>query len=319
MNKRTRVIAAIRGQEVDSIPSSFSLHFPGEIAYGDLGVESHLDFFEKTDTDILKFMNENLVPYLGEIKGAADYKVLKSISIKDSFIQDQISMTKKILDRCDPDGFMLGTLHGITASAIHPLEKSGLNYYEARKLLCDLLREDAKPVLEGMKRITEVMCQLAQEYIKSGMDAVYYAALGAEHRYFTDDEFAEWIEPFDKMIMTAIKEAGGYCFLHICKDQLNMERYQDYGTYADVINWGVYEAPFSLEDGKKLFPGKTIMGGLANRSGVIVDGTEEEIHKTVQEVIASFGRKGFILGADCTLATEQDYQRVRAAVEAARA
>ncbi|MFR2985507.1 MAG: hypothetical protein ACLTMD_05415 [Clostridium sp.] len=42
--------------------------------------------------------------------------------------------------------------------------------------------------------------------------------------------------------MKAIKDAGGYCFLHICKDQLNMDRYKDYGPYADVVNWGVYEA-----------------------------------------------------------------------------
>lgn len=318
MRKRERVISAIKGQEVDCIPSSFSLHFPREIAFEDLGVESHRDFFKKTDTDILKIMNENLVPYVGEIKKAADYNLLRNISIKDDFMQGQINMTKKILDRCDSDGFTLGTLHGITASSIHPLEKSGLSYDEARKLFCSMLREDSKQVLEGMKRITEVMCQLAQKYIESGVDAIYYAALGAEHHYFTDEEFAEWIEPFDKLIMTAVREAGGYCFLHICKDNLNMERYKTYGTYADVINWGVYEVPFSLEDGKKLFPGKTIMGGLANRSGVLVDGTNEDIRKAVKDVIASFGRRGFILGADCTLATDQDLYKVRAAVEAAR-
>ena len=38
--------------------------------------------------------------------------------------------------------------------------------------------------------------------------------------------------------MKAIKDAGGYCFLHICKDQLNMDRYKDYGPYADVGELG---------------------------------------------------------------------------------
>ena len=113
-------------------------------------------------------------------------------------------------------------------------------------------------------------------------------------------------------------EAGGYCFLHICKDQLNMERYKDYGAYADVVNWGVYEAPFSLEQGRTMFPGKAIMGGLANRSGVLVDGSEEEIKEEVRNMIKKFGRRGFILGADCTLATEQDLKKIRTAVEAAR-
>ena len=64
----------------------------------------------------------------------------------------------------------------------------------------------------------------------------------------------------DLQIYEGHQDAGGYCFLHICKDQLNMDRYKDYGPYADVVNWGVYEAPFSLEDGRKMFAGKTIMG-----------------------------------------------------------
>ena len=60
------------------------------------------------------------------------------------------------------------------------------------------------------------------------------------------------------------------------------------------------------------------MGGLKNRSGVLVDGNEEAVAQEVTSVIQSFGRKGLILGADCTLATEQDLSLVRAAVETAR-
>ncbi|MEG0368880.1 MAG: uroporphyrinogen decarboxylase family protein [Hungatella sp.] len=319
MTKRERVIAAMNGQEVDGIPSGFSLHFPIEEAFGDAAVESHLKFFKETDTDILKIMNENLVPYMGEIKTAADFGMIRTISMQDQFMKDQVELVKKILDRCDPEGFTMGTLHGITASSIHPLEKMGFGYDEVRKIHANLLKEDPKPVLEGMKRIADGMCQLAQKYVDLGVDSVYYAALGAETRYLTDEQFAEWIEPFDKMIMTAIKEAGGYCFLHMCKDQLNMKRYQDYGKYVDVVNWGIYEVPFSMEEGRNLFPEKTIMGGLPNRSGVLVEGSDKDVKKAVEEMIHSFGRTGLILGADCTMATEQDLSKVRAAVEAARA
>ena len=169
-----------------------------------------------------------------------------------------------------------------------------------------------------MKRIADVMCELAGTYIELGVDGVYYAALGGETRFFTDEEFDKWIKPFDLQIMKAIKDAGGYCFLHICKDQLNMDRYKDYGPYADVVNWGVYEAPFSLEDGRKMFAGKTIMGGLPNRHGVLVDGPAEAVKEETRKVIEDFGRTHFILGADCTLATEQDMDLLKAAVEAAR-
>ena len=97
-----------------------------------------------------------------------------------------------------------------------------------------------------------------------------------------------------------------------------MERYRDYSVYADVVNWGVYEAPFSLEMGKELFAGKTIMGGLPNHHGALVEGSKTEIEAEVKKVVDTFGRKGLILGADCTLSTQQDRTKVRMAVEAAR-
>ena len=104
----------------------------------------------------------------------------------------------------------------------------------------------------------------------------------------------------------------------MCKDGLNMKRYETYHSLADVVNWGVYETHFSLEEGRRMFPGTTVMGGLANRSGVFVDGTVSELRSAVKDVIRSYGKKGFILGADCTLPTEIAYARIKAAVEAAR-
>ena len=58
------------------------------------------------------------------------------------------------------------------------------------------------------------------------------------------------------------------------------------------------------------------MGGLANRSGVLVEGSLEEIGGAVRRIIREFGPTGFILGADCTLPTEIPYERIRAAVQA---
>lgn len=320
MTKKERVIAAIKGEAVDKVPSSFSLHFPKDVAFGDAAVEAHLKFFEESDTDILKIMNENLVPYMGEIHQGSDYHMVREMTMEDDFMKAQVELVKKILDRCDKDAFTLGTLHGVTASSIHPLEKIDprRTYDEVREMLCRLLHEDKDTVLAGMQRVTNVMCDLARTYIELGVDGVYYAALGGETRFFTDEEFEQWIKPLDLQIMKAIKDAGGYCFLHICKDGLNMDRYKDYGSYADVVNWGVYEAPFSLEEGRKMFAGKTILGGLPNRHGVLVDGPAEAVKEETRKVIREFGKTGFILGADCTLATEQDMSLLRAAVEAAR-
>jgi uroporphyrinogen decarboxylase len=263
-------------------------------------------------------MNEYLVPSYGPFTSARDYRKIPTFFKDASFIQDQIAFTQKIVEKSDPNAFMLGTLHGILASSIHPLEKSGMPYEQTRTFLVQALRTDPQPVLDAFKRIADGMCELALQYRLAGMDGIYYAALGAEKQYFTDEEFARWIAPFDHQILQAIKESGAYSFLHMCKEDLNLKRYSSCMDMVDVVNWGVYEAPLSLEEGRSLFAGKTIMGGLPNRTGVLVDGSKEEIQGTVKSIIETMGKTGFILGADCTLATEQDTERVRTAVEACR-
>lgn len=317
MNKRERVIAVIKGEKPDHIPSGFSLHFPRKEKNVEEDVRFHLDFFRKTDTDIIKIMNENLVPDFGPIQRPEDWEKIPNLKLSDGFMQNQLELTKRILDQADGEAFSLGTLHGICASAIHPIE-SRYGYEAVRRMQAAHIRENKKPVLEAWKRIADCMAQLAQKYIELGVDGVYYAGLGGEKRYFTDEEFAECIEPFDKQILQAVKEAGGYVFLHICKDGLNMQRYASYKELCDVVNWGIYEAPFSIEEGRKLFEGKAVMGGLANRSGVMVEGTIDELKAAVKRLVEEQGEKGFILGADCTLPTEIPYERIRAAAEAAR-
>ena len=130
-------------------------------------------------------------------------------------------------------------------------------------------------------------------------------------------EFERFIKPGDLQIMDAIRDAGGYVFLHICKDHLGMERYRDYADHFDVVNWGVYEVPFSLEAGRELWPGKTILGGLANRTGAITESAEAVIAEA-QKVVDEFDRKGIIIGADCTIATDQDRSIIKALSDACR-
>lgn len=322
MNKHERVVAAIKGEEVDGLPSSFSLHFPPEAAVGPEAVEAHLRFFEDTDTDILKVMNEHLLRQYDMVYTPSEYNAaVVKLTSDTSYIEKQVEMTKQILDRAEKDAFTQGTLHGIVATAIHVIGHMGEHYpwMAERQMLTDFCRWDEPAMADAFERIADYMCELARAYVQdAGVDSVYYAALGGETRWFTDDEFARLVEPGDRKIMKAVKDAGGYCFLHVCKDTLNMERYRPYAAEADVMNWGVYEVPFSLEQGRELWPGKTLMGGLENRSGAIASGDAEQARQAVRDLVADFGRTGLIVGADCTLATEQDRSVVRAVVEEAR-
>lgn len=317
MTKKERVIAAIEKREVDVIPCSFSLHFEDDFAFGEEGIKSHLEFFEETDVDILKIMNENRVPNVDNILSPDDWSKIPTYSLEDDFMQSQIKMVEGILSACGTDVFTLGTIHGICASGIHPLKETTGSYENSRDLICKHFRQNKKPMLEAFQRITDGMCLLARKYIQLGVDGVYLASLGADRKWFTDDEFKECIDFFDKQIIKAIRDEGGYIMLHMCNSDLEMTRYKDYDSLVDIVNWGVYDTNFSLEEGRKLFPSCTILGGLENRSGIIIDATDEELSAEVKNIIANFGKTGFMIGADCTLPTELPYARIRVATDSA--
>ncbi len=316
MNKKERVQAAIAMKPVDHVPACFSLHFPSEIAKGDAAIKAHLDFYRQTDCDVLKIMNEYLVPPIGEMNSAADWNKVPAYNRHSPFMQAQLDTIGRILQGAGEDVYSLATIHGICASAIHPLE-ARYGYVPTREKMVETFRANKRTVLDAFDRIADAMCDLAAASIEAGCNGIYYAALGGEKHFYTDEEFAECIAPFDLRIMDAARAAGGDVFLHICKENLNMERYRDYGVHCDVVNWGIYEAPYTMQQGRALFPGKTMMGGLANRSGVLVEGTDAQLQAEVREIINDFNGEGFILGADCTLPTEIPYQRIATAVHAA--
>ncbi len=316
MNAKDRVIAALEQREADAVPAGFSCHFEKGNEYGDAGVAAHLAYFSATGGDISKIMNDNRIPTMSAVKTPAAWKEVRGFSLEEEFIRRQFELTRRILEKADASRFMMGTLHGVVAACRHATG-AGYTYEETRRLMCAHFRENKQPVKDAFCRMADSLSKVAEQFAALGLDGVMYASLGGERQYFTDEEFAELVAPLDRQVLLAIRAAGARPILHICKENIGMNRYESYVNDVDAFNWGVYETSFPLEEGRKLFKGKTIWGGLANRSGVLAEGTPGEIGAAVQKLIGQFGAKGFILGADCTLPASLPPENIRAAVEAA--
>ena len=303
MKNRERVLAAVSGKPVDYVPAGFWIHFPKDCFETEKSIQAHLDFFDKTGTGIMKIMNENLVPCDIPIEKASDWKN----------ITDQIEIVKRILDKTHDKGVTLLTVHGIVASAWHARGGSA-GYETGRQLLVNHLRENPSAVHSAYEVISDALVILVEEAISAGIDGIYYAALGGEDYLYTEEEFQEFVKPYDIKILKAAQKSPCFNVLHICKDHVNLSRYKDYP--ADVVNWGVYKQNPSLEEGRKVFPNSAILGGLNDRSGVLVGGTDVEIEDEVFNILGRMGTTKFILGADCTLPTEISYSKIRTAVTA---
>ncbi len=315
MDKKDRLYRALAGEEVDYVPSGFWFHFPEEQYYGDEAVKAHLDFYANADLDILKIMNEYQYRPGFEIKTPSDWRRLKPQKIKDSYFQGYIDVIKKIADTLKGEVPLLATIHGVFASAFHCCMRPG-ETLAGKNLLMDHIKEEPEFVLSGFSAIADTLAELSLACIDAGVDGIYYATLGGEDYRFSEKEFLRYIKPFDIQALHPVQNVCDLLILHICSEKLRLPVYADYPDNA--INWAVHESRYSLEDGKRIF-NRTILGGLDDRSGVMVEGPEREIMHEVTKIVNEFGKRGFILGCDCTLPTNIPISHIRAAIEAARA
>ncbi|MGN0906674.1 MAG: uroporphyrinogen decarboxylase family protein [Bullifex sp.] len=318
MTKRELVTKVMSGEATDITPSCFSLHFPQEEKFGDRTVKAHLQFFRDTDTDIIKIMNENAFPANPGVYSVADFSRIRVQDSRSAFVQNEVDLVRAILDEADGDRYPMCTIQGVIASLGHSMRPQYQPLDEIRALQCACYRENPGIMKDAVKRVTESLCYLVRAVIEAGCDSIFYAVLGGEKNCFTRDEAEDIQAPFDKEVLKAAKDAGGKVILHLCKTNLDFERFASYGPYIDGVNWGVYENSIPLEEGLRLFPGKTILGGLEHRSGIIREGSDEEIKAEVHSLRKRMKGHPYILGADCTLATDQDRNKVKTAVEAAR-
>lgn len=312
MTPKQRVLAAVKGESPDRVPAAFWLHFPESMHHGEPAVKAHLDFLAQTETDILKVMNENLLP-CRSITRADEWRHVRPLNLSDSFVADQLDIIKAIADKVGDRVVVITTIHGVFASAFHTA--FGRDDYEAKRGgLAAHFRERPKLVKAAFQAIAEGLVALTYASLEAGAQGIYYASLGGERSVLTDEEFEELIKPLDLAVLQAAEGAEAFNVLHICKDYVNMERYVDYRP--QVVNWAVHENNPPLIEGRELFPGSVLLGGLDDRAGVLVTGTVQEIEQAVIATIQEMGTTGLILGADCTLPTEIAYERIRHAVRA---
>ena len=303
MNKIQRVRAALAGEIPDRVPASFWFHFPEEQAHGKESVQAHLDFYRQADLDFLKIMNEHPYRVKTDIKNPADWRKLKPAPLSSSFFQAQLDEIKMITDELGGECLTATTIFNPFSSGNHC---SG-------KQVTEHLKMDPESVNIGLATIAESLAEFAAACIEAGADGIYFSAQGGEADRFEEEVFLNAIKPHDLTVLDAVKDIADFNILHICRDNIRLHLYSNYP--GNVVNWAATaQNNVPLAAGKNLFD-RTILGGMDDR-GVIVDGPPEEIEARVHEVLAEFGTKHLILGADCTLPTGIEIEHIRAAVEA---
>ena len=317
MTKRERVIRAMQNQPVDRPPVGFWFHFSKEDSLGQRCVDAHLRYYNNVDVDIAKLMCDGYFDYPNPVakavKEPGDWYAMKPLGPDSEFIRGQVERAKAVKAGLKSDCLVLYNVFAPFSS---------IRFGTSDELVMRHLREDPKAIEYALDVIAQDNALLCEKLItETGIDGVYYCVQGGEKNRFTPDEYRRYITPSDLKVLEHANRFSGYNVLHCCGwagIPNNLEVWRDYPAAA--INWACFIENMGLCEGKEFFGGKCVLGGFDNRAtGLMYNGTREEIQEFTRELVQRSGSTGVMLGADCTLPATVDVNHIQWVVDAVSA
>lgn len=323
MDKRTRVLNAMNGREVDHVPCGFWFHFGGEEALGDANVQAHLKYYRETDLDFVKIMCDGYFPYpLPKIEKAADWRTLTPLTADHPFIREQVERARAIVQEMGKERCVFYNVFAPFSSLRFGAGEIGISDGQ----VMEYIREDENAVMAALDVIAQSNALLAELLItEAGCDGVYYCVQGGEYDRFTPEEYRKIITPSDLYVLEHANRFSENNILHMCGWAGNKNQLKIWQNYpVKTVNWAVFVEGLSLQDGRYFVNGRTVLGGFEThwdehtQQGIIYTGTREELQEYTRNLILDFGKRGLMLGGDCTIDSKLDWERIRWILEAAR-
>lgn len=326
-NKKQLVLDALNNKPTERVPVGFWFHYTKnemlpvsenpEMRKQNL--DGHKKFVQEFKPDFVKLMSDGYffepktAKFLHNVKSAKELYELKPVSKDDSWISEQVSLVKELTSSFVNEVL---TFYNIFA----PATAFKWSVEGADKKLTQFIKEDKYAVLYALSVIAKNTQAVAEAVISEGKaDGIYLSVQTIQEAFVGPDLYAEVISPSELSVLNAAIGAGGKNILHVCGYEgarNNLSLFKNYP--ANAVNFASVVEGVSLAEAKKIFGGKTIIGGFANTTdGILFSGTKEEIQAETKRILKDSGRTGIILGADCTIPRSTDLQHLEWIREAA--
>ncbi|MFS9450075.1 uroporphyrinogen decarboxylase family protein [Streptococcus cristatus] len=321
-SKRELVLKAFRGEPVDRVPVGFWHHFTSEeewlAGFGNQAIieknlAGHQAFLAEVEPDFIKLMSDGYFAYpnerLKKVQSIKDLADIEPLGADHPWISEQVELVQKIRAGFTED---LVAIYNIFAPVTYFKWLVG-KVAGGDDIIADFLAEDA----EVTKRVLDVIAQdiaaLTERIIKeAGADGIYLSVQSIQDARVSAEDYKAFIAPSELAVLEAANAAGGVNILHICGYEgarNDVHLFTDYP--AQVINWAVGPEGISLAEGRKLFGGRTVLGGFENgKTGLLYTGSQEAIQNETKRLIAEAGKDALIIGADCTIPSDIDPERI---------
>lgn len=308
MNKKQRVLAAIRGEQVDRVPYSLWLHnFAREATALELADET-TELYEAFDWDFLKPQSR---PYcFAEMFGLkftasrqrevwpvithhptttpAEFAALRPVDPSSGALGEQLEALQIIRSRVGKDVPTVATIFA-------PIMVSSFMLPGGNADVARMMRQAPEEFEQGLAAISETLAGYAKLCTDAGFEGIFYATNLANKDMMTPAEFERFQRPFDVPVIEASK--GPFNILHMCGDEILLDQFADYP--ATVMSWATTAKNPSLSVVHKR-SGKAVLGGLPGKPS-IKSMHEAELLAHGQRSLDEMGGRFHLLGPDCSI------------------
>ena len=322
-SKRELVLKAFRGEPVDRVPVGFWHHFTSEDewlvgfrnqAIIEKNLAGHQAFLAEVDPDFIKLMSDGYFAYpnerLKKVQSIKDLADIEPLGADHPWISEQVELVQKIRAGFTED---LVAIYNIFAPVTYFKWLIG-KVAGGDDIIADFLVEDAVLTKRVLDVIAQDIAALTERIIKeAGADGIYLSVQSIQDARVSAEDYKAFIAPSELAVLEAANAAGGVNILHICGYEgarNDVHLFTDYP--AQVINWAVGPEGISLAEGRKLFGGRTVLGGFENgKDGLLYTGSQAAIQDETNRLIAEAGKEALIIGADCTIPSDIEAERIQ--------
>lgn len=329
-SKRELVLKAFRGEPVDRVPVGFWHHFTNEdewlVGFGNQAIieknlAGHQAFLAEVEPDFIKLMSDGYFAYpnerLKKVQSIKDLADIEPLGADHPWISEQVELVQKIRAGFTED---LVAIYNIFAPVTYFKWLIG-KVAGGDDIIADFLVEDAVLTKRVLDVIAQDIAALTERIIKeAGADGIYLSVQSIQDARVSAEDYKAFIAPSELAVLEAANAAGGVNILHICGYEgarNDVHLFTDYP--AQVINWAVGPEGISLAEGRRLFGGRTVLGGFENgKDGLLYTGSQAAIQDETKRLIAEAGKEALIIGADCTIPSDIKAERIQWVRQAAR-
>ena len=322
-SKRELVLKAFRGEPVDRVPVGFWHHFTNEdewlVGFGNQAIieknlAGHQAFLAEVEPDFIKLMSDGYFAYpnerLKKVQSIKDLADIEPLGADHPWISEQVELVQKIRAGFTED---LVAIYNIFAPVTYFKWLIG-KVAGGDDIIADFLVEDAVLTKRVLDVIAQDIAALTERIIKeAGADGIYLSVQSIQDARVSAEDYKAFIAPSELAVLEAANTAGGVNILHICGYEgarNDVHLFTDYP--AQVINWAVGPEGISLAEGRKLFGGRTVLGGFENgKDGLLYTGSQAAIQDETKRLIAEAGKNALIIGADCTIPSDIEVERIQ--------